>query len=102
MAINFTGLPPHSQANSTRAKTDNDTVTERRPAAQAPSAGSSDEVRLSEAMKALQAADKRLADTPEVDEKRVAELRAAIESGSYQIDSQRVAERMLDFESLLD
>lgn len=102
MAINITGLPPNSQTGSTRAKTDNNSVTEPQPAAGTPSSGSADEVRLSEAMQALQSADKRLADTPEVDEKRVEALRAAIENGSYQIDFQRVAERMLDLESSLD
>ncbi|MFC6669809.1 flagellar biosynthesis anti-sigma factor FlgM [Marinobacterium aestuariivivens] len=105
MAINFTGLPPNSQTTGTRSKTDNEPVGGQSPQqseTQKAGGGHADEVRLSDSIQALQAADKRLADTPAVDESRVEALRNAIESGSYQIDYQRVAQRMLDFEQSLD
>ena len=38
----------------------------------------------------------RLADMPEVRESKVAELRAAIEGGTYQVSSREVAEKLLE------
>jgi negative regulator of flagellin synthesis FlgM len=104
MAIDFTGLPPKSQASGTRAQTDNSRASNQTqaPGAAAPKAGGAAEVRLSEAAQALQSADKLLADTPEVNESRVQALRNAIESGTYEIDYERLAQRMVDFESTLD
>ncbi|UTW10062.1 flagellar biosynthesis anti-sigma factor FlgM [Marinobacterium rhizophilum] len=104
MAIDFTGLPPKSQANGTRGPTDNSRAGNQTqsPDAAVPKAGGAAEVRLSEAAQALQGADKVLADTPEVNESRVQALRNAIESGTYEIDYERLAQRMVDFESTLD
>ncbi len=101
MVIDFTGLPQNNQANSTRAKTDSSRVSDQAQPQNAPKAGSAAEVTLSEAAQALQSAAKVLADTPEVDESRVQALRNAIESGSYEINYERLAERMVDFESKL-
>ncbi len=104
MAIDFTGLPPKSQASGTRAQTDNNRAGNQPPpdSAAAPRAGGAAEVRLSEAAQALQGADKVLTDTPEVNESRVQALRNAIESGTYEINYERLAERLIDFESTLD
>ncbi|WP_020683868.1 flagellar biosynthesis anti-sigma factor FlgM [Marinobacterium rhizophilum] len=104
MVIDFTGLPPKSQASGTRAQTSNDRVGDQAQAQSAPAskAGDAAEVRLSEAAQALQGTDKVLANTPEVNESRVEALRNAIESGSYEINYARVAQRLVDFESSLD
>lgn len=63
---------------------------------------SRDTVELSDTAKVLKNADAKLANTPEVNAERVAELKAAIDNGSYQIDARRVAEKMTGLESLLD
>jgi negative regulator of flagellin synthesis FlgM len=104
MVIDFTGLPPKSQASGTRAQTSNDRVGDQAQGQSAPAskAGDAAEVKLSEAAQALQGTDKALANTPEVNESRVQALRNAIESGSYEINYARVAQRMVDFESSLD
>ncbi len=39
--------------------------------------------------------------TPVVDSKRVEEIRQALEAGDYQVNAERIAERLMAFESLL-
>jgi negative regulator of flagellin synthesis FlgM len=39
-----------------------------------------------------------VAAAPEVDSRRVEALRALIEKGHYELDAQRIADRILDFE----
>ena len=69
------------------------------PKSGAASGNTSDTVQLSpEAQRLQQAADK-LNDQPAVDQARVAKLKEAIADGSYQVDSQRVAAKMLAFET---
>ena len=67
------------------------------PAKQAPKYT----VELSDTAKALKAADATIANTPDVNSDRVAQIKAAIEDGSYSVNSGRVAEKILSFESLL-
>lgn len=68
------------------------------PVKQAPA---KDTLELSDTALAMKAADAKLANTPDVDSDRVAAIKAAIEEGSYQPDYQRVAERLVSFESQL-
>ncbi|MBA1239061.1 flagellar biosynthesis anti-sigma factor FlgM [Pseudomonas kunmingensis] len=79
--------------------------TQQTPTGEAPKPGTvsttstNDTVQLSpEAQRLQQAADK-LNDQPAVNHERVAELKKAIADGSYQVDSQRVAAKMLAFET---
>ncbi len=67
---------------------------------QAPSS-KGDTVQLSNAAQTLQNVEKKLANTPDVDSERVERLKQEIESGSYQINAERVAEKMLNFDNLL-
>ncbi|MCP4596067.1 flagellar biosynthesis anti-sigma factor FlgM [Neptuniibacter sp.] len=103
MVIDFTS--PSSQATTTRART-----TEQGNSAPKSSSGSApvqapsskgDTVQLSDAAQTLQNVEKKLANTPDVDSARVERLKQEIESGSYQINAERVAEKMLNFDNLL-
>lgn len=58
----------------------------------------SDTVTVTDQAARLQELEQSLASTPVVDSARVAELREAIASGSYQPDAQRIADRLSQLE----
>ena len=61
-------------------------------------AGSSAQVRLTDTAATLKQIESRLADLPDVDHKRVETLRQRIESGAYEVNAGRLADRLLAFE----
>ncbi|MNP77490.1 Anti-sigma-28 factor, FlgM [compost metagenome] len=54
---------------------------------------------LSPEAQQLQQVTEKLRDQPVVNKDRVAELKAAIADGSYKVDSNRVASKLLNFEA---
>jgi len=63
--------------------------------ATATPASSSDTVKLTSSAKLLERLDKTLESLPAVNAERVAEIRNAIESGDYVIDSDAIADAMI-------
>ncbi len=53
-------------------------------------------VHLSKASKEVQLAEKVIAETADIRADKVAEIRAKIESGTYEIDHEKVAVKMID------
>ncbi len=61
----------------------------------------SDTVELTSGAKLLERLEKTLASLPAVDSDRVAEIKAAIENGDYEIDADAIADAMIRFERSL-
>ncbi|MDT8438407.1 MAG: flagellar biosynthesis anti-sigma factor FlgM [Wenzhouxiangellaceae bacterium] len=104
MAIDFNGV---GRTATPTSPTRTPASTGRGQAANTPGEGdrvaatTEDSVNVSESARALQAGLEIASSGQPFDGARVNEIRQALAEGRYQIDSERVAERLLNFESLL-
>jgi negative regulator of flagellin synthesis FlgM len=67
-------------------------------AAPSPAAQAGDTVTLTNSARSLQKIEEAVAKTPVVNAAKVASMKQAINSGNYQVDSGRVADKLLQFE----
>ncbi|MES2819780.1 MAG: flagellar biosynthesis anti-sigma factor FlgM [Pseudomonadota bacterium] len=102
--LNNAAAPGSSRTGSTQAgdrtegsKTNQ--ATPQPPAKPAEPGKSGESVQFSREAQQLQTASDKLRGLPTVDKERVAQLKQAIAEGSYKVDSQRVAGKLLNFES---
>jgi negative regulator of flagellin synthesis FlgM len=70
--------------------------------AQAKSQPRQDAVLLTDQAQGLNKLQQRIKDAPSTNQNKVEGLKAAIEKGNYKVDSQRVAQKMMDLESGLE
>lgn len=104
MAIDFPGLSP-AQTAGNRGKVSEQPASATGHGAGSPAADSTpqrngDTVRISDTAQALQRSAGENNRDADVDSDRVAQIKAAIADGSYRIDNERIADRMLQFEKL--
>lgn len=110
MAINFknpgTPTTPNNSvskgAQQNSVKTDSqapDRASNLEQTNKAPLPGES--VQLSKDARQLQSVSEKIAHQPSVDSEKVAQLKQAIADGSYQIDNERVASKLLGLETQL-
>ena len=94
MVIKITGTPV---PNPQRAPAGNEPVQSARPA----DGPGKDELTLTDSASRLLSLERGLANTPEEDGKRVENIRQQLENGSYKVDAQQAASKLLEFESAL-
>ena len=66
--------------------------------ANAAATQSTDQVTFTDSARSLQKIEETIAKTPVVNSSKVAAVKQAISSGTYQVDSGRVADKLLQFE----
>ncbi|MFC5696504.1 flagellar biosynthesis anti-sigma factor FlgM [Pseudomonas sp. GCM10022186] len=94
-----TGRTGNTQAGRNETVTSGQTAAPQGTGELTDTARSGESVQLSSDVQALQKAGEKLRDLPVVDKERVEKLKQAIADGSYQVDSERVASKLLNFES---
>ncbi len=104
MVIDFSRLnsaPPLTGSTRSNASQETGSATQAAPAKspEQASAPSGESVHLSQEAQQLQKISDSLRDQPVVDKNRVAELKQAIADGSYKVDSDRIASKLLDMEA---
>lgn len=91
----------NSAKESNAAARDNTAVQQRQAATPTPVVkAASDSVNLSVQAQAMKALEEKLQKLPDVNEKRVAEIKAALASGKYAVDDLVVADKLLGFDDL--
>jgi negative regulator of flagellin synthesis FlgM len=98
--INGQGYRPVDAAGTRRSEAAKPASSQgQSPAAAAdPSAAATDTVTLTQSGLLLSKLEELVQRSPVVDQERVAEIKDAIAAGTYEIDDQRVADRLLRFE----
>ncbi|MDO7897788.1 flagellar biosynthesis anti-sigma factor FlgM [Pseudomonas citrulli] len=99
MVIDFNRLNSSSPLTGTTRTTASKEADKSAPVATAAEVSTGESVHLSSEAQQLQKVTDKLRDQPVVDNARVAELKAAIADGSYKVDSNRVASKLLNFEA---
>ncbi|MEB0207481.1 flagellar biosynthesis anti-sigma factor FlgM [Pseudomonas sp. CCC3.1] len=107
MVIDFSRLnsaPPLTGSTRSNANQETGSATQAAPVTKNPeqpdaSAPSGESVHLSPEAQQLQKVSDSLRDQPVVDKNRVAELKQAIADGSYKVDSNKVASKLLNMEA---
>jgi negative regulator of flagellin synthesis FlgM len=64
--------------------------------------GGAQDVQITSAARGLAALEQKLRDAPAIDEARVAAVRQKLDDGSYQVDPQRVADKLMRMERELN
>ena len=90
-------LTGNTRTSATKEAAESAPLSTQAEAASASQSGES--VHLSNEAQQLQKISDTLRDQPAVDKSRVAELKAAIADGSYKVDANRVASKLLNFEA---
>ncbi|EON92410.1 anti-sigma-28 factor FlgM [Marinobacter lipolyticus SM19] len=103
MSVDFNGIGP-GQVNTHRTTADKSGSTQSTQQ-QAPEQAKSqvqgargENVNLSNQAKNLKQLEQKLGDYPEMDDGRIEEIRAALADGSYKIDAEKLAQKMLEMD----
>lgn len=103
MAIDFNGVNNNGlnpQKQSVRERSDNAAGNAENRGAQAPEAQKeqSTNVNLSRDAQSIRSAEDALRDQPAVDDGKVEQIRQALNDGSFQVDADQLAQKMLEID----
>ena len=103
MAIDFNGVnnnalnPQQKEGVRQRGNTEgNPPAPQQGDAGAERSSTQSARVELSPDARNIEAAEKALQEQPDIDDQRVAELQKALEDGSFSVDAEKLAQKMLE------
>ncbi|MDH2431332.1 flagellar biosynthesis anti-sigma factor FlgM [Pokkaliibacter sp. MBI-7] len=98
MSIDINGLGVN-QASTSRIKSQSST---QQKSADVDNEGksSSDKVELSSEAKSMQSIEDQVRQLPDVDQEKVDRIKSAIADGSYSVNSQSIANKMLDIDGM--
>ena len=96
--INGQGLRPTDTAGTRRSEAAKPAASQGQSRAATADAASSDTVSITQSGLLMSKLEELVQRTPVVDQERVAAIKDAIASGTYEIDDQRIADRLLKFE----
>ena len=100
MAVEFNGLNSN-QIASQRSRANEAKRTEQASKAPADTPAPQprgENVVLSNEARALQSMEQQLRSQPDIDKEKVERIKAQIDSGTYRVDAQKLAQKMLDIE----
>lgn len=104
MAVNFNGMgnnPVNSPTTNNDKAPGTSSGNQSAPAEQASReapAARGENVNLSKQARELRQMGEKLESYPEVDDSRVEQIRAALADGSYKVDAEKVAQKMLEID----
>lgn len=103
MTVDFNGIGP-GQVNTQKTQTGKSQAAQpqqTQPAAEQARAQSArgENVSLSSQAKNLKQLEQRLDSYPEVDDDRIEQIKSALADGSYKIDAEKLAQKMLDMDN---
>lgn len=103
MSVDFNGIGP-GQVNTQRTTADKSASAQNtQPASPEQAKGQASDARgenvnLSSQAKNLKQLEQKLGDYPEMDDDRIEQIRAALADGSYKIDAEKLAQKMLEID----
>ena len=100
MTEKISGFAPAEAVAAVKGSGSNAAATEKSQvegSAQSP-ASSQDQVTLTDSARSLQKIEEAVSKTPVVNSDKVAAVKQSLSAGTYQIDSRRVADKLLNFE----
>lgn len=101
MTDKISGFSAAEPVAPVKGSNSNSAVTEKQndgAAAKAPAAKSGDQVTLTSSARSLQKLEEAIAKTPVVNSGKVAAVKQSLNTGTYQVDAGRVADKLLKFE----
>ncbi|GIU20100.1 flagellar biosynthesis anti-sigma factor FlgM [Shewanella sp. MBTL60-007] len=101
MAIDIKQVTPHANTRVGTGSNLKGAPAQTAAAAVAPTPQKSDSVSITAQAQQIQNVQTKMADMPEIDQKKVDEIKAAIAEGRYKIDPEKLATNIASFENEL-